>query len=328
MDDAAAANDVGAVQRHLNAGADPNAEDTQRFPAAAQLARLVPVGNVLAHVAVNGETSGVASAAGRGLSWQPDTAAAEDLRRQILWLDHRALDPAVRHLRDWALNALAVRPGQRVVDVGSGTGDQVRELAVRAGPDGEAIGIEPNPGLRAEAARRAAGTGVRFLDATAAALPFQDASVDALRCERVFQHLPDAQSAAREFGRVLRPGGRLVVIDMDWGTTILHPGDPTVVGQVVSAQLADLPNPFAGRQIAGQVAAAGLTVVDQTARSLIFPGTVEAVRGLPTYLARRALHQGRITPEQCEELLAVWAAGAERGGQHFSVSMFAVLAQR
>jgi SAM-dependent methyltransferase len=270
----------------------------------------------------------VASTAGRGLSWQPDEVAAEDLRRQILWLDNRAVDPAVRQLRDWALSVLAVRPGQRVVDVGSGTGDDVRELADRVVPGGEAIGIEPNPGLRAEAARRAEGTAAQFLDGTAAALPFEDAAVDAVRCERVFQHLADLRSAAREFGRVLRPGGRLVVIDMDWGTTILHPGDPTVVGHVVSAQHADLPNPFAGRQIAGQVAAAGLTVVEQTARSLIFPGTVEAVRGLPTYLARRARQRGVITPEQCDELLTVWSAAAERGDHHFSVTMFAVLARR
>jgi SAM-dependent methyltransferase len=270
----------------------------------------------------------VVSAAGRGLSWQPDTGAAQDLRRQILWLDHRAVDPGVRHLRDWALSVLAVRPGQRVVDVGSGTGDVVRELADRVRPGGEAIGIEPNPGLRAEAAQRAAGTGARFLDGTAAALPFADAVVDALWCERVFQHLTDAQSAAREFGRVLRPGGRLVVIDMDWGTTILHPGDATVVRQVVSAQQTDLPNPFAGRQIAGQVTAAGLTVVEQTARSLIFPGTGAAVRGLPSYLARRALGPGLLNPAPCDELLTVWTAAAERGDHHFSVSMFAVLARR
>jgi SAM-dependent methyltransferase len=270
----------------------------------------------------------MASTAGRGLSWQPDQAAADDLHRQIRWLDHRAADPAVRELRDWALRMLALRPGQRVVDVGSGTGDDVRELADRVAPRGEAIGIEPNPGLRSEAARRAAGTGARFLDATATALPFQDAVVDAVRCERVFQHLPDARSAAREFGRVLRPGGRLVVIDMDWGTTILHPGDPAVVDQVLSAQHADLPNPFAGRQIAGQVTAAGLTVEEQTARTLIFPGTVEAVRGLPTYLARRALHRGLITPQQCDHLLTVWTTAAQRGEHHFSVTMFAVLARR
>jgi ubiquinone/menaquinone biosynthesis C-methylase UbiE len=302
--------------------------DTQRFRPLHMAAHLVPVGNALADGAADGETSVVATAAGRGLSWQPDKEAADDLCRQILWLDHRAADAAVRQLRDWALRALAVRPGQRVVDVGSGTGDDVRELADRVAPDGEAIGIEPNPGLRAEAARRAAGTGAQFLDATAAALPFQDAVVDAVRCERVFQHLPDAQSAAREIGRILRPGGRLVVIDMDWGTTILHPGDPAVIRQVLSAQHADLPNPFAGRQIAGQVAAAGLTVVEQTARSLIFPGTVEAVRGLPTYLARRALQRGLITPQQCDELLTVWSTAAERGDHHFSVTMFAVLARR
>jgi len=205
------------------------------------------------------------------LSWRPDETAEPDLRRQILWLDHRAADPAVRELRAWTLGALAAEPGHRVVDVGSGTGDDVRELANRVLPGGQAVGVEPNPGLRAEATRRAAGTAARFIEGTATALPFEDTTVDAVCCERVFQHLADAPSAACEFARILRPGGRAVVIDMDWGTTVLHPGDPAIVAQVVSAQSAELPNPLAGRRIAGQLTAAGLTVAERTARSLIFP---------------------------------------------------------
>lgn len=262
------------------------------------------------------------------MPWRPGAVADEDLRRQIRWLDHRAADAAVRQLRDWALTAVAVGPGQRVVDVGSGTGDDVREFAERVLPDGEAIGIEPNPGLRAEAERRAANSTARFLGGTAAALPLDDACVDAVRCERVFQHLDDPEAAAAEFARVLRPGGRAVVIDMDWGTMILHSGDLAVTERVTSAMRADLPNPLAGRRIAGQLAGAGLEVRARTARSLIFPGTVDAVHALPTHLARRALERGLITAAECDRLLADLLAAAERGDFHCSVTMFAVLATR
>ena len=146
----------------------------------------------------------------------------------VALLDAQEQQPAVRRLRDWAFEALAPQPGESVVDVGAGTGTELRRLAEAVAPDGRAVGIEPNPGLRDEASRRAALTGsaATLMDGDAADLPFADGAVHVLRCERVFQHLSDPQAAAHEFARVLAPGGRVAVLDSDWGTAISHPGDP------------------------------------------------------------------------------------------------------
>lgn len=139
-----------------------------------------------------------------------------DVQRQVAALDTQARVPGVANLRAWTLAALELRAGERALDVGTGTGEQVHALAEGVGARGNAVGVEPNAGLRAEAVRRAAGTTATFVDGRAETLPFAADSVDAVTCERVFQHLPEPARAATEIARVLRPGGRAVVTDTDW----------------------------------------------------------------------------------------------------------------
>ena len=124
-------------------------------------------------------------------------------------LDVQAAQPGVVRLRDWAFERLVPAPGETAVDVGSGTGAVVVRLAGHVGPQGSAIGIDPNPALREVATQRAkaAGSTAAFLDGAADSLPLEDASVDVIICERVLQHLEDPDAAVREFARVLRPGG-------------------------------------------------------------------------------------------------------------------------
>ncbi|NUK13646.1 methyltransferase domain-containing protein, partial [Streptomyces lunaelactis] len=104
-------------------------------------------------------------------------------------LDVQALSAGVRRLREWAHLGVAARPGERALDMGAGTGSVTQMLAAAVAPDGEVIGVEPNPGLRSVAERRAAeaGSAARFVDGDALALPMGDAEADVVWCERVFQ---------------------------------------------------------------------------------------------------------------------------------------------
>ncbi|MBI2954133.1 MAG: methyltransferase domain-containing protein [Chloroflexi bacterium] len=110
---------------------------------------------------------------------------------------------------------LGLQPGDRVLDVASGKGSTSIFLAQRFGC--EVVGIEYSVGLVAEAIQRAAVLGlagrVRFEEGDAERLPFVDASFDALICECAFCTFPDKRSAAAEYARVLRPGGRIGLAD-------------------------------------------------------------------------------------------------------------------
>jgi SAM-dependent methyltransferase len=248
-----------------------------------------------------------------------------DLDVQIAALDQQARLPGIPRLRAWSLAVLGLKPGERVLDIGSGTGEQARLLAEAVGETGEVIGLDPNDGMRTEAARRAPRA--RFVAGTAYDLPFPDGSLDAVTCERLFQHLDEPGRATREIARVLRPGGRVVITDTDWGTAIIHPGDPDIGQVIIEAMRGGIANPFAARQLVGHVKRAGLTVDDVGSQALVQSPSA-ATGPLVRMLGRMAVDRGVIDAEGCEQFLADLAGGAESGDFHMSVTMFAVLAHR
>lgn len=241
-------------------------------------------------------------------------------------LDSQDANPGVRRLRAWAEEALAVRLGERLLDVGSGTGSQTRTLAAALGPEGVAIGVEPNPSLRAVAEERSPGSRVRFVHGEAAALPVPDASMDLVWCEWVLQHLADPDLAVAEMARVLRPGGRVALLDTDWGTTVLHPGDPAVVHALTGAALQGA-NPYSGRRLVGQLSAAGFVVDDRGSQALLQDHRTVAWP-LIRMLGESAVRTGALTEQQRDTLYADLAEAGERGALHMSVTMFGVVAHR
>ncbi|HBK08586.1 MAG TPA: class I SAM-dependent methyltransferase [Acetobacteraceae bacterium] len=104
--------------------------------------------------------------------------------------------------------------GQSVLDVGCGDGTLALD-AVRSGA-ARVVGCDPDPRMIARAAEQAAraGADISLAVARSQALPFADASFDAVTCITVLAFVPDAAGAIREMARVLRPGGRLVIGDL------------------------------------------------------------------------------------------------------------------
>ncbi|GAA5045376.1 methyltransferase domain-containing protein [Nocardia callitridis] len=243
--------------------------------------------------------------------------------------DLQAALPGIHRLRGWAHEVLAPRPGESVMDIGSGTAAEAISFATAVGPSGSAFGVEPDPQLLAAAQRRAAqaGSAAEFHSGDAYGLPFGAERFDAVLSERVFQHLTAPARAANEIIRVLRPGGRVVVMDTDWGTTIVHPGEHRVVAHVVDTLISATTNPFAGRGLAGWLTKAGLVVDDIGSHALVQDRSVGA-GSLVTRISGMAVARGVITEAQREKLLADLAVGADRGDVHLSVTMFAVLAHK
>ncbi|MET9216759.1 MULTISPECIES: methyltransferase domain-containing protein [unclassified Nocardia] len=243
--------------------------------------------------------------------------------------DLEVTQPGMRRLRAWSHAALALQPGESALDIGSGTGSEVFVFADAVGPTGTAVGVEPDLNLLTSAQRRAGEreSTATFATGDAYGLPFGNESFDAVLCERVFQHLTAPARAAAEIARVLRPGGRAVVVDSDWATSIVHPGDPRVVGAVIDTLISSTTNPLSGRRLAGLLSGAGLVVDEIGSHALVQDRSVGA-GALVSRIAGLAVLRGVITEAEHARLIADLQAGADRGDVHVSVTMFGVLVHK
>jgi ubiquinone/menaquinone biosynthesis C-methylase UbiE len=202
----------------------------------------------------------------------PRRVPAGDLER---FLDHADRLPGVRAIQDALRRALHPRPGMRLLDAGCGIGLEAARLAADH-PETVVTGLDRNPDLLDIAQRRAdAGlANLRWLEGDLTALDLPDASFDAIRTERVLMYLAgdDFERVLDDLLRVLRPGGRLALYELDYGATILAPGsaDATVVERAEETMFASLPQPLAGRRLPGLLAARGMHDIDAMPFSFAF----------------------------------------------------------
>ena len=117
--------------------------------------------------------------------------------------------------RERAVELAAVLPGDRAIDVATGTGDLALALARRVGPDGEVVGSDFSEAMLDLARAKGEGTSaVRFEWANALALPYADGEFAAATVGFGARNFGDLDQGLREMARVVRPGGRVVVLEI------------------------------------------------------------------------------------------------------------------
>lgn len=155
-----------------------------------------------------------------------------------------------------AVEMVNPQPGEMVLDVGAGLGPATIDAAHRIGPGGRMIAVDPSPTMRRILRLRRLWQPSRRLidirDGAAEHLPVETDSVEAAVAINAAHHFNDIECAAAELTRVLKPGGRLLLIDEDF-TNPNHPYNQ-------HRSDADRPEPVDSTHIAELLTAAGLTV--------------------------------------------------------------------
>jgi SAM-dependent methyltransferase len=248
---------------------------------------------------------------------QFDAVDATDPAAAAAFLDLALSLPSVEHWKRFSHDLLAIADGDRVLDIGCGTGSDAMALARRVGSDGQVVGVDLSHALVAVAQARAAPLGlpVTFRQADIHDLPFVDGAFDCTRIDRLLHFLPDPGKALREAARVTAPGGRMVVTEPDWTSLTVAGADPDLAAVMLAAGAEQAaPGARIGSALPRLLAQAGLQPTGHHASMLDLRdyATAATLFGLEA-LASRAVGTGRVEAKTAVRWLRSLQQASARG---------------
>lgn len=229
------------------------------------------------------------------------------------------LTPDIVAARAEVVDALALVPGESVLDIGSGPGFLSSDLAQAVGASGAMRGVDVAENmLEAARLRCREQPWAKFDLGDAMSLPYDDASFDAVVSTQVYEYVPDLHGALSEFARVMRPGGRGVIVDTDWAAPYWNADDPEVRDRIVGAWKEHCAQQAVPMRLTGAIVAAGLNLSAIRVLPLFNPHYREDSFSFWVAKIIATFVKGRRGVEQSE--IDSWLAGLEeieRRGEYF-----------
>ncbi|HET8758680.1 MAG TPA: methyltransferase domain-containing protein [Solirubrobacteraceae bacterium] len=191
--------------------------------------------------------------------------------KQAKQVESTYMTPDVVDQRRATRALLDLRPGETVLDIGSGPGFLADEMAAEVGPEGAVHGVDPSESMLAIARRRE--TRVAYATGDALALPFADETFDAVVSTQVYEYVTDMPAALAEARRVLRPGGRVLVLDTDWDAVVWHSNDRDRMMRVLEKWNDHLADPYLPRRLPRLLRDAGFELTSTTVIPIVNQGS-------------------------------------------------------
>ena len=180
--------------------------------------------------------------------------------------------PDIVAQRAATLAALALQPGERVVDLGCGPGMLAEAMLMQVGAAGAVDAIDVSDSMLAIAQRRcAAHANASFQIGDVTQLPYDDGRFDVGVCTQVYEYVADVDLALRELHRVLKPGARAVIVDTDWESCVWASSDDARMRKILETWDLHCPHPHLPRELATKLARAGFTDLQCESLTLLNP---------------------------------------------------------
>ena len=227
--------------------------------------------------------------------------------------------------------ALAAEAGERIADVGCGPGFYCAELLDEVGDSGAVVGFDGSPAMLTLAARRCAGRdNVQFVEADATSLPVEDKGFDAAISVQVQEYVPDLTTSLGELYRCLRPGGRVLVFDIDWATLSIQADDPELTRRVLGAWDEHLAHRSLPRTLAPRLRSAGFTAVRVDSHAFATVDFDEDSYGsaLVPFIGDFVAGRRGITDEEAAAWVGEQRELGRRGEFYFAITQFCVTAKK
>lgn len=258
-----------------------------------------------------------------------DAVDGNDADFFVEFLDARTTIPTEVLIKRHILAELQLSGGLSVLDVGSGTGADTCDAAAAVLPGGSVIGVDVSTHMVEEGRRRAAALGIpaEFVRGDVRDLAFPDATFDRCRAERVLAVVDgEPEAAIRELARVTKPGGLVVVSEIDAGTLFVNSTDSAVADRLADALATGLPNAHIGRHLHRHFLDAGL--VDVRCVPLVALTSVAFLRLVLGELLRRLVDAGEVTSATEASFWAGMEEAAEAGWLCSGVTAFTVTGRK
>lgn len=235
-------------------------------------------------------------------------ADAATVKRIAERMEMRGRDPTFTRFRQAYIDALGLAPGQRWLDIGSGTGVTTR-LLQRTCLDIQTVGVDPNAAIVELSRQLAKEAGLdqrsTYEVGRAEMLPFPDHCFDGAIADTLVAQLDDAAPLISEAQRVLRPGGRLALFEGDYGTLTFGGIDSRLSEEVVTAiRHNTYKRPTGIREVPALLHAAGMQIEAIIPSVYLEVGTGEFFWSYAQTYAPLVAKSGLITQARADEWLA------------------------
>ncbi len=245
----------------------------------------------------------------------------------IAFLDVVSRNEGIAAMKRRTRELLDAGAGQRILEVGCGTGDDARRIAEMTSPGGSVVAIDKSEALISEARRRTRekNDSIDFVVGDATALDLESGTFDACRIERTLIHIPEPTVAMSEMVRVLRSGGKLVAYEPDLETYVIDSSYRELTGRLLKFWYGQLQCGWAARHLPALFKESGLADINVEPRTMTYDFDLVGDSCYGTL--ERAVRAGIATVDEVSD----WFADLERArdnGTFFCANMGYVVSGR